>query len=216
MTNAVWAVIAVMYGYWACVRARSDVQRQRLIGTVFGEAHVTEHRLTCVVVSLLCGGVVAIFATHHSSGTLIAACVACVATGLRVSLVDIDTHSIPRHVMVKSGGVLLALVTVASWTANSVSLSAVLLGGALSWAFMRMVELLSRGDIGHADVVLSGYLGLFVGAIGLQLVPLAIFASFFFAGLVAVVMIATKRMTRRSHIPFGPFLVSGMVLAVLR
>jgi leader peptidase (prepilin peptidase)/N-methyltransferase len=79
-----------------------------------------------------------------------------------------------------------------------------------------MVELLSRGDIGHADVVLSGYLGLFVGAIGLQLVPLAIFASFFFAGLVAVVMIATKRMTRRSHLPFGPFLVSGMVLAVLR
>jgi leader peptidase (prepilin peptidase)/N-methyltransferase len=81
---------------------------------------------------------------------------------------------------------------------------------------MRLLEMLSRGDLGHADVVLSGYLGLFIGAVGSERLATALFVSFLIAGLVALVMIATKRATRTSHIPFGPFLFVGMVVAVLR
>ena len=81
---------------------------------------------------------------------------------------------------------------------------------------MRVLEFLSRGDIGHADVVLSGYFGLFLGAIDIAAIPITVFVGFVAAGLVALVMIVSKRMSRKSHLPFGPFLFVGMVVAVLR
>jgi leader peptidase (prepilin peptidase)/N-methyltransferase len=112
--------------------------------------------------------------------------------------------------------VLLVLLTIAAFTNSAVSMRSVMIGGIASWLVMRIIEFVSRGDVGHADVVLSGYLGLFLGAKGLQLIPVAFFSAFVSAGLVAVVLMVSKRLTRRSHIPFGPFLVFGMVLAVLR
>ncbi len=213
---AVWVLVAVAAGYWACLRAASDVKRQRRLGHTFGEAHITEHRLTTVVVPALSGGIVALYLAQHESADLLVAFVACTATGLRVSLVDIDTHTIPRRVMVTSIGVLLVLLTIAAFTNSAVSMRSVMIGGIASWLVMRIIEFVSRGDVGHADVVLSGYLGLFVGAKGLRLIPVAFFSAFVSAGLVAVVLMVSKRLTRRSHIPFGPFLVFGMVLAVLR
>ena len=216
MEIAVWVLVAVAAGYWACLRAASDVKRQRRLGHTFGEAHITEHRLTTVVVPALSGGIVALYLAQHESADLLVAFVACTATGLRVSLVDIDTHTIPRRVMVTSIGVLLVLLTIAAFTNSAVSMRSVMIGGIASWLVMRIIEFVSRGDVGHADVVLSGYLGLFVGAKGLRLIPVAFFSAFVSAGLVAVVLMVSKRLTRRSHIPFGPFLVFGMVLAVLR
>jgi len=213
---AVLMLLAVAAGSWACVRAASDVKRQRRLGHTFGEAHITEHRLTTVVVSALSGVIAALYLAQHESADLLVAFVACTATGLRVSLVDIDTHTIPRRVMVTSIGVLLVLLTIATFANSAVSMRYVMIGGVASWLVMRIIEFVSRGDVGHADVVLSGYLGLFLGAKGLQLIPVAFFSAFVSAGLVALVLMVFKRLTRRSHIPFGPFLVFGMVLAVLR
>lgn len=141
--------------------------------------------------------------------------VICVVTGFRVSLIDIDTHSIPRRVMMRSSAVLCLLLAIAA-TTHEVSLLSVGLGALMSWAFMRFIELMSRGDVGHADIVLSGFQGLLLGAVDLQMIPTAFFGAFVSAGLVAVVLMATRRMTRHSHLPLGPFLVLGMVVAVLR
>lgn len=213
---AVWVMVAVTAGYWAQSRAISDVQRQRRMGIVFGEAHLTDTRFITFVVPLASGAIVAVYVTHHQTNAALAAFVACVATGLRVSLIDIDTHSIPRRVMIASTLMLLALLTIGAATHSSVSMRSVMIGGVASWLVMRIIEYASRGDVGHADVVLSGYLGLFLGAEDLEVIPFAFFSAFVSAGLVAVVLMVSRRMTRHSHIPFGPFLVFGMVLAVLR
>ena len=141
---------------------------------------------------------------------------ACVVTGVRASLVDIDTHTIPRNMMLSAIALMTALLGLASIFVDGVSLRSVVLGGAVSWLFMRLLEFVSRGDIGHADVVLSGYFGLFLGSIDLGGIPVALFTGFVIAGLVALVMMTTKQMSRHSHLPFGPFLFVGMVVAVLR
>ena len=141
---------------------------------------------------------------------------ACVVTGMRASLVDIDTHTIPRKMMLSAIALMTALLGLASLFVDNLSPINVIFGGALSWMFMRALEFLSRGDIGHADVVLSGYFGLFLGAIDIAAIPIAVFVGFVAAGLVALVMIVSKRMSRKSHLPFGPFLFVGMVVAVLR
>ena len=141
---------------------------------------------------------------------------ACVVTGMRASLVDIDTHTIPRKMMLSAIALMTALLGLASLFVDNLSPMNVIFGGTLSWMFMRVLEFLSRGDIGHADVVLSGYFGLVLGAEDLGAIPVAVFTGFVVAGLVALVMMTTKQMTRQSHLPFGPFLFVGMVVAVLR
>lgn len=147
---------------------------------------------------------------------MILAFTACVVTGLRVSLVDIDTHTIPRRTMWSAISLLMFLLGVTSVASGRVSATDVVLGGVLAWFSMRVLEFVSRGDIGHADVVLAGYFGLFLGGVNLAAIFIALFAGFAAAGLVALVMIATKKMSRKSHLPFGPFLFVGMVIAVLR
>lgn len=207
---------AAVCGFWGCRRAVSDVQRQRELNHTFGEAHVTDSRRVIAVLPLLCGGIVAMYASQEKAPLMILAFTACVVTGVRVSLVDIDTHTIPRRMMWTAIALLMLLLGLASLASSHVSYVEVLLGGSASWLLMRLLEFVSRGDIGHADVVLAGYFGLFLGAVDLGAILVVLLAGFSLAGLVALVMIATKQMSRRSHLPFGPFLFVGMVIAVLR
>lgn len=207
---------AVVSGRWCFLRALSDIRRQRELNHTFGEAHVTDSLVLRGVVPLMCGGIVSAYALRETSLLMTVAFTACVVTGMRASLVDIDTHTIPREMMMAAIALMTAVLGFAGSLVGGFSYLNVLLGGALSWLFMRLLELVSRGDIGHADVVLSGYFGLFLGSVDLAAIPVAVFTGFVTAGLVALVMIATKQMTRHSHLPFGPFLFVGMVVAVLR
>ncbi len=216
MNNAFWSAVSLLCGWWAVARAEKDIRQQRLIGHTFGEAHLADKVATAWVVPVLSAGIILLFSLRHESSWVVLAFTACVTTGLRVSLVDIDTHSIPQRIMLRASILLFLLLCVAALTNSEVDLAEVLMAGTISWTAMRLLEMLSRGDLGHADVVLSGYLGLFIGAVGSERLPTALFVSFLIAGLVALVVIATKRATRTSHIPFGPFLFVGMVVAVLR
>ena len=216
MKNALWVCIALLSGWWAVNWAKKDIRHQRLIGHTFGEAHLSEKVATVCVVPVLCAGIVSLFSFRHDSVWIILAFTACVTTGLRVSLIDIDTHSIPQRVMLRATVLLLLLLCAAAFANTGVDIVEILMAGTIAWIAMWLLELLSRGDLGHADVVLSGYLGLFVGAVGYERLPTALFVAFLIAGLVALVMIAAKRATRATHIPLGPFLFVGMVVAVLR
>lgn len=194
----------------------SDIRHQRRLNHTFGEAHATESYVVRSAVPLMCGGIVSLYVFDETSLLMAIAFTACVATGMRASLVDIDTHTIPRRMMLSAIAFMSAVLGLASFLVNGISFVHVLIGGASSWLCLRFLEFVSGGDIGHADVVLSGYFGLFLGAEDLGAIPVAVFTGFVVAGLVALVMIATTRMTRQSHLPFGPFLFVGMVVAVLR
>jgi leader peptidase (prepilin peptidase)/N-methyltransferase len=216
MKNALWLAVSLLCGWWAVARAEKDIRQQRLMGHMFGEAHLSDNAVTAWMMPVLCACIVFLFSLRHESAWLVSAFTACVTTGLRVSLVDIDTHSIPQRIMLRASILLLLLLGAAALANSGVDLTEVLMAGTISWSAMRLLEMLSRGDLGHADVVLSGYLGLFIGAVESERLVTALFVSFLIAGLVALVMIAIKSATRTSHIPFGPFLFVGMVVAVLR
>jgi leader peptidase (prepilin peptidase) / N-methyltransferase len=59
------------------------------------------------------------------------------------------------------------------------------------------------------DVKFAFPLGLCVGWYSADFWLLAIFTSFLLAGLVAVIGLLTKRMTRKSRIAFGPYMFVG-------
>ncbi len=88
-----------------------------------------------------------------------------------------------------------------------------LIGGAVAVAFMGVLGLVVRGGVALGDLYL-------VGPIGLVLGWPAIFVAVFVAGLlsavVSVLLLVSRRAGLRTYIPFGPFLVAGMVVTLLR
>jgi prepilin signal peptidase PulO-like enzyme (type II secretory pathway) len=88
-----------------------------------------------------------------------------------------------------------------------------LLGAAAAVGFLGLLGLIIRSGVALGDLYLVAPLGLLLGW------P-AIFLAVFFAALISSVtslaLLASRRVGLKSYIPFGPFLVAGAVLALLR
>lgn len=86
------------------------------------------------------------------------------------------------------------------------------IGGALAVAFLGVTGLLVRGGIALGDIYL-------VAPIGLMLGWPTIFTAVFFGALLSAVvglgLLLTRRAGLRTYIPFGPFLVAGLVAGLL-
>src|SRR5437870_847620 len=90
---------------------------------------------------------------------------------------------------------------------------AALIGAASGIAILGLLALLVRGGLALGDLYLVGPLGLLLGF------PAIIGALFLAALLVAATslgLLAARRVGMRSYVPFGPFLVAGTVLTLLR
>ncbi|MGZ7017532.1 MAG: prepilin peptidase, partial [Acidimicrobiia bacterium] len=90
-----------------------------------------------------------------------------------------------------------------------------LLGGVAAYAFFFTVMLISPRGMGFGDVKLSFSLGVALGWLSWGSVFLGLFLGFLLGAVVGVLLIATKVLTRKQHVPFGPFLAAGTVLAIL-
>jgi len=89
------------------------------------------------------------------------------------------------------------------------SILGLLLGAGLFLAIM----FVSGGGMGGGDVTLAGALGF---VLGVKYILLSIFLSFVFGAGISVVLLAAGIKTRKDPIPFGPFLVLGFFITVLR
>ncbi|PRX98460.1 prepilin peptidase [Allonocardiopsis opalescens] len=81
--------------------------------------------------------------------------------------------------------------------------------------FYGLLWFIYPAGMGFGDVKLSGLLGLYLGWLGLGAVLYGAFAGFLFGTVVGVVLIALGRATRRSAIPFGPYMIIGTLAVVL-
>ncbi|HEY8921348.1 MAG TPA: A24 family peptidase [Candidatus Limnocylindria bacterium] len=122
---------------------------------------------------------------------------------------DLEQRRLP-HLLLDSLIVVAALFVPFNPT---VAWSDALIGGVAAVAFMGVLGLMVRGGVAFGDLYL-------VGPIGLVLGWPAIFVAVFVAGLLSAVVSALLLVTRRAglktYIPFGPFLVAGMVVTLLR
>ena len=87
------------------------------------------------------------------------------------------------------------------------------IGAVTAVAFLGLLGVIIRSGVAMGDLYLVAPLGLILGW------P-AIFLAVFFAALLSSVtsmaLLATRRVGLKSYIPFGPFLVAGAVLTLLR
>ena len=80
--------------------------------------------------------------------------------------------------------------------------------------FYGVLWLISPASIGLGDVKLAGVLGLYLGWFGARATLAGLLGGFVLAAVAGMVLIAARRATRKTHIPFGPFMLAA-TLAVL-
>jgi leader peptidase (prepilin peptidase) / N-methyltransferase len=136
---------------------------------------------------------------------------------LTVALVwiDADVHRLPDGLVLPAYPALLALVAVATlgsgdWRPLVRALACM----AAMYVLYLLMALLSPSSLGFGDVKLSGLIGLALGWLGIGHAVVGLLAGFLVGGLVALVMLAGRRVGLRSHIAFGPSMLVGAFVAL--
>ncbi len=83
-----------------------------------------------------------------------------------------------------------------------------LLGGAVGLALFGVLAVIGRGALGMGDVKLAAVVGLMLGyPAGLY----ALVGGIFLAGLAALLLLLTRRATRKSTMAYAPYMVVGAI-----
>jgi leader peptidase (prepilin peptidase)/N-methyltransferase len=90
---------------------------------------------------------------------------------------------------------------------------AALIGAGVAVAFLGVLGLVIRNGVALGDLYLIAPLGLLLGW---PAIFVAIFVAALLSAVTSVVLLASRRVSMKSYIPFGPFLVAGAVITLLR
>jgi prepilin signal peptidase PulO-like enzyme (type II secretory pathway) len=130
-----------------------------------------------------------------------------VAVLVAVAFIDWELFIIPNEIVLPAVPIGLAAAIALQPDHWWVYLVAAV-GGA---AFLFILALIWPGGMGAGDMKLA----LFMGAVLGSLTILAMFLAFFLGAVAGLILMASKRKTRKDHIPFGPYLAAGSVIALL-
>jgi leader peptidase (prepilin peptidase)/N-methyltransferase len=156
---------------------------------------------------------------------VLAACLYFVVAAVRLTVVDVRHHLLPNRIVFPSyavGGTLLPAAALASaGGAEAVvgdlpgTVVQVVAGAGILWVFYFVLRLVYPPGMGFGDVKLAGVLGLYLGYLGWGHLFAGTFLAFLLGGLWSLGLLATRRGTLKSAIPFGPFMLGGAAAAML-
>jgi leader peptidase (prepilin peptidase)/N-methyltransferase len=132
------------------------------------------------------------------------------ATSVALALIDLDTHRLPNMIVLPAyvvGAVLLGAAALLA--GDGQRLLGAGIGLAAMWLAYFLMAVLYPGGMGFGDVKLAGVLGLFLGWLGWGPLIVGSFSAFLLGGVFAVVLLASRRVTRKGGIPFGPWMLVG-------
>lgn len=216
MREVVWCVVGAALGVRALGLARRDIASLRAAGTTYGTAHLGDARLALVVAALTGGLLWWSLSVRFGSDATVLVLGLWSAVLLRLLVIDVDTHVLPRSTTLAATVLTVAGLALVSLATGNGDVASMCLGGLAMWAAMKLLEVASRGDLGGGDVTLAPLLGVAAGWLSLDRVATVLVASFALGGITAVVLLALRRVHRRSFLAFGPFLIVGGFIGVLR
>ena len=216
MRDIVFTLIGAASGYKAITRARTDIARFRIASETFGESHFADTALVTPIVVSVNGALYFLLAQRFEHDLTVLTYGVLVGAGMWLSLIDIDTRLLPRRIVYRTIAVAMPLLVLSAFFDNTGSVFGMFIGGLGMWCMLRVLEVLSRGDLGGGDVGLGGLLGLYLGWLSYEAILVGLIAAFSVGGLFAVALLVTRRANRTTHFAFGPFLIVGSLIAVLR
>ncbi len=138
------------------------------------------------------------------------------AVGVALAAVDLSVRRLPdRMTLPAFPALIMALAAAAVIGHDGRALARALLGGvALALGYL-LLALARPGHLGGGDIKLAGLAGLTLGWLGWGTLLTGACLGFLLSAVVSVALLATRRITLRSMICFGPFLLGGALLAIL-
>ncbi|RKR19441.1 prepilin peptidase [Arthrobacter oryzae] len=162
---------------------------------------------------------------------VLAACAYFALMAVRLTVIDVRHHLLPDRIVFPSyavAGVLLlgaaasqlfplgpAVAGLPDAGLFGVPGLRVLAGGAVLWLFYFVLHAVYPPGMGFGDVKLAGVLGMYLGFLGWGHVFAGTFAAFLLGGLWSLGLLAARRGTLQSAIPFGPFMLAGTAAAMV-
>lgn len=140
--------------------------------------------------------------------------------GAALGVIDARTHRLPDVIVYPTTAVVGALLVLAA-TAGAITgasswgtLGRAALGGAAHALFYLLMWWFARGGVGWGDVKLAAVLGAVTAWWGWDTFLVGAVAPYVVGGLVAVTLLLLRKAGWKSHIPFGPFMLLGVVVAL--
>jgi leader peptidase (prepilin peptidase)/N-methyltransferase len=161
------------------------------------------------------------------------ACAYFAVMAVRLTVIDVRQHRLPDRIVFPSyavAGVLLLGAVAIHAVAGAPAAAAVpgaeaglfgvpglrvVAGGAALWLFYFLLRALYPPGMGFGDVKLAGVLGMYLGFLGWPHVLAGTFAAFLLGGLWSLGLLASRRGTLKTSIPFGPFMLAGTAVAMM-
>ena len=138
------------------------------------------------------------------------------ALGVALAFIDLDVRRLPNVLVFPAYPVLAVLLAVAAWVRGDwEALLRAGLGGLALFGFFFALRLIHPQGMGFGDVKLAGVLGMYLGWLGWGAWAVGTFLGFFLGGLFGIGLILVKRGGRKTAVPFGPFMLLGVLVAVL-
>lgn len=163
---------------------------------------------------LACGGLFAAVALLSDDVWVAILLAPFLAVLVALSVIDIRHRRIPNRIVYPSIVLSAVYIAVGDLVGSALDLGSAAIGFAAYGGVLLLVALISPRGMGMGDVKLAALIGLVCGSLGLELVAVAAGVGIALGGLGAIVALV-RGATRKSALPFGPFLAAGAGVSVI-
>jgi leader peptidase (prepilin peptidase) / N-methyltransferase len=172
--------------------------------------------LQWVTAGLLTAALFVALGLRLPAGLVLAAGCWLVACAVPLSWIDVRLQRLPDVLTYAAAAGVLGLLTAAAWANGDWHrlLRAALAGLLLAAGFLALA-VASPAGVGLGDVKLAASVGAMLGWAGWLVLAGGVFAAFALAACYGLVLLAARRATLGSRIPFGPFLLAGAIALLL-
>lgn len=177
-----------------------------------GAAASTRRMLWTAAVGVVLG---ALAGAAAGTTALLPAFVLLALVGTPLVVIDHQHHRLPNRlvfVVLVGGAALLSLA--AARTDDWHRLIRAAEGGLAVYLVLLLLVVISPRSFGYGDVKLGGILGGYLGWFGWGYVYYGIFGGFLLGALLSIGLLASRRATMKTAIPFGPMLILGALIVL--
>jgi leader peptidase (prepilin peptidase) / N-methyltransferase len=129
---------------------------------------------------------------------------------LALALIDAELHVLPNRILYPAVPAFAVAIAAGDLAGRGVDVATAGLGLLAYGGGLLVIALISPRGMAMGDVKLAAFIGLVLGALGLRYVAVAAALGVLAGGIGGVVALLAGR-SRKSGLPYGPFLAAGAV-----
>ncbi len=126
-----------------------------------------------------------------------------------IGMIDFDTTDV--YFKTTMSGIIVGIVFLIVYYFNGYNIWTYILGALIGGGFISLIILIT-GGMGWGDAEICFLTGLYLGW---KLTVLMLFLSIILGAVIGILLIATKKKSKKDYIPFGPYIALGAMIAVI-